>query len=272
MDWDVGEGSAGKRLLTRMVLVSLGLHLLVLLFFPGLFLGKGNPVRIRPTYTVDLVTLPGEGQALGPVSEGKVPSASPTHPPEAKAISLPKPVPEKVKRAKEDSTRSLEQALERLKKKVQQEKSLDQTFSRMEDRLKREQALERTLSQLELKRRSTSEEGGGSGDVTSSNVGSGGSGVGFRLYYAEVLSRIKRNWLLPENLLKRKDLSAVVMIIVQRSGRIEEVRFERKSGVEQFDQEVLRTLKKSDPLPPLPEGFPRSRHDIYLTFYSRELS
>jgi len=262
----------GEKRLVRMIVISLGLHLLALIVLPGLLGGRGKPVRIHPVYTVDLVSLPGGGQGPAAGEEPKGRPGPPAQTPAVKPIPLPQPVPEKKARVKDDASRSLEQALERLKKKVQQEKSLDRTLADMEDRLRREQALEKSLAQLEQKRQGGAPGGGGAGDVTSTGVGSGGTGVGFRIYYAEVLSRIKRNWLLPENLLKRKDLRAVVMITVHRSGRIEEMRFERKSGVEQFDQEVLRTLKKSDPLPPLPEGFPRSRHEIYLTFYSRELS
>lgn len=270
--WHMGGGHSGEKRLTRMILLSLGLHLFVFFIFSGFISGRGKSVKMYPAYTVDLVSLPGGGQSPGPHSELQGPPPQQNTPPAAKPVPLPKPLTEKSQKEKEDLTQSLDQALERLKKKVQQEKRLDQAINRMEDRLQREQALEKVISRLEQKQQPTAGEGGGGGDVTSAGVGSGGTGVGFRIYYAEVLSRIKRNWLLPENLLKRKDLSAVVMIAVQRSGRIEEVRFERKSGVEQFDQEVLRTLKKSDPLPPLPEGFPRNRHEIFLTFYARELS
>ena len=114
---------------------------------------------------------------------------------------------------------------------------------------------------------------GGPGSITSAPSGSQeGSGIQFQLYYASLLSQIKRNWGLPEGLLKGKDISAVIVIQVSRSGRIADYRFERKSGIAAFDQEVIRTLKKSDPLPALPEGYPKTSHEIFLTFHSKDLS
>jgi TonB family protein len=93
----------------------------------------------------------------------------------------------------------------------------------------------------------------------------------FQIYHAALRSRIKKNWFLPEGLLKKTDISADILVRIAQNGRIEETRFERKSGHETFDQEVVRTLKKSEPLPPLPEGYPRSSYEVVLTFHSRDL-
>jgi TonB family protein len=99
-----------------------------------------------------------------------------------------------------------------------------------------------------------------------------GWGIENQLYYASLISRINKNWSLPEGLLKGKDISAVIVIHIIRNGRIVDAKFEQKSGIEAFDQEVLRTLKKSDPLPPLPEGFPKNIFDVGLTFSRKGLS
>ena len=113
---------------------------------------------------------------------------------------------------------------------------------------------------------------GGSGNITSAGQpGSGGVGMQFQIYHAALRSRIKKNWFLPEGLLKKTDISADILVRIAQNGRIEETRFERKSGNETFDQEVVRTLKKSEPLPPLPEGYPRSSYEVVLTFHSRDL-
>jgi colicin import membrane protein len=93
----------------------------------------------------------------------------------------------------------------------------------------------------------------------------------FQIYHAALRSRIKKNWFLPEGLLKKADISADVLVRIAQNGRIEETRFERKSGNDSFDQEVIRTLKKSEPLPPLPEGYPRNSYEVVLTFHSRDL-
>ncbi len=192
-------------------------------------------------------------------------------------LEEPKPVPKKSHQV-EDQSKALDQAMKQLRGKVQQEKTLGKTLSQLEDKVKNEQTLEKALAQLEKKKQSGYPAGqgtgtGGSGDVTSSVPGMpDGSGIHLQLYHASLLSRIKKNWVLPEGLIKRKDISAVVMILISRNGHIENYHFERKSGIEAFDEEVLRTLKKSDPLPALPEGFPKNIYEIFLTFHSKDLS
>ncbi len=115
--------------------------------------------------------------------------------------------------------------------------------------------------------------GSGNGIIASTGQpGSGGVGMQFQIYHAALRSRIKKNWFLPEGLLKKTDISADILVRIAQNGRIEETRFERKSGNETFDQEVVRTLKKSEPLPPLPEGYPRSSYEVVLTFHSLDLS
>ncbi len=178
-------------------------------------------------------------------------------------------------------SKALDQALEKIKKRVEQEKSLEKTLSRLENQVKDEQRLEKALSRIEKKNQpsstaSTAGQGtglAGPGTVSSSAPGvPDGLGIQFQLYHASLRSRIKKNWVLPEGLLKRNDISAEVMIRISRPGRIEDFRFERKSGIEAFDQEVIRTIKKSDPLPPLPEGFPKNSYEVILTFHSKDLS
>lgn len=263
----------------KMVFISLGLHLLILGLFLNIFPKNGTGKRVDPAYFVDLVSLPGSGPT-GNNSKTKEPVAAPSPPPpraEPKPIPLPKPVPEKPLPV-EDRSKTLDQAMEQLKQKVQKERSLERNINRLENKVKEEQNLEKALAQLEKKKQSSSAIGtgtgsGGPGNITSSVQGGGdGSGIQLQLYHASLLSRIKKNWVLPEGLIKRKDISAVVIINISRNGRIENSRFERKSGIEAFDQEVLRTLKKSDPLPPLPEGYPKNSYDFGLTFYSKDMS
>jgi TonB family protein len=228
---------------------------------------------------VDLVSLPGDGSA-GSTPKAEKPLPLPAPPPirtAPKPIPLPKPLTEKPLQVKEEHTQSLEQALEKIKKKVQQEKTLEKTLSRLEDRLTKEQVLEKTLAQLEQKKQSSSAIGqgtgsGGSGNITASALGGQDMGIQNQLYYASLISRINKNWSLPEGLIKGKDISAVIVIQIGRNGKIEDAKFEQKSGIEAFDQQVLRTIKKSDPLPPLPEGFPKNIFDVGLTFSRKGLS
>ncbi|MGA3083761.1 MAG: TonB family protein [Thermodesulfobacteriota bacterium] len=263
----------------KMISISLGLHLFALAIFLNIFPGGGTAKKIEPSYIVNLVSLPGSGP-IGSIQKSEQPivaSSPPSPREEPKPVVIPKPVLEKPLQV-QDRSKTLDQAMEQLKKKVQKEKSLGKTLSRLEDKVKNEQTLERALTQLEKKKQSGSPAGQGAGPGGPGNVSSygpglqDGPGIQLQLYHASLLSRIKKNWVLPEGLLKRKDISAVVIININRNGRIENYRFERKSGIEAFDQEVIRTLKKSDPLPPLPEGYPKNSYDFGLTFYSKDLS
>jgi colicin import membrane protein len=164
---------------------------------------------------------------------------------------------------------------------VQKEKSLEKTINRLENKVKDEETLEKALAQLEKKKQSSSATGpgtssGGPGNITSfAPGGQGGLGIQNQLYYASLISLINKNWSLPEGLIKGKDISAVIVIQIGRNGRIEDAKFEKKSGIGAFDQEVLRAIKKSDPLPPLPEGFHRNIFgfgEVGLTFSPKGLS
>jgi colicin import membrane protein len=262
----------------KMVFISLGLHLLILGLFLNIFPKGGSAKKQDPAYFVNLVSLPSSGPIGNSPKTEPVPAPTPPPPRvEPKPVSIPKSIPEKPIPIQVQS-KNLDQALEQLRKKVQQEKSLDKTINRLENKVKDEQNLEKALSQIEKKKQSSTGAGegtgsGGSGNITSTAPGGQDSlGIQNQLYYASLISRINKNWSLPEGLLKGKDVSAVIIIQISRNGKIEDARFEKKSGIEAFDQEVLRAIKKSDPLPPFPEGFPKNIFDVGLTFSRKGLS
>ncbi|MBA4393851.1 MAG: hypothetical protein C0407_09895, partial [Desulfobacca sp.] len=252
---------------------------------------EGAKRKIEPTYFVNLVSAPGEEPGGTKIKKmPPLPEPVPTKPSQVKEeskvlnpvekpkpILLPKPVIKKIPDSKENSSKELEQALEQLTKKVTQQKSLEKTMGKLEKKITEDQALEKALARIEGKQSSstavTRTGGGGPGTIASSVPGSqDGLGMEFQLYHASIRSRIKKNWVLPEGLLKKSDISAEIMIRIGRNGRIEDSRFERKSSLEAFDQEVMRTIKKSDPLPPLPGGYPKSSYEVILTFHSKDLS
>jgi len=265
----------------RMLAFSLGVHLLLLIFFFQ-WVPQGQALRpLEAAYTVNLIS-PGEGLAGGPEAPraaDPVPLPSP-----AKPVS-PKEVPptralEKLPPSGLEDPHSLDKALEKIKKKIDQEKSLERSFHQLENKVKNQETLGQALARLERKQAKAEKTGGspagrgegGNAIITSAGQpGSGGVGVQFQIYHAALRSRIKKNWFLPEGLLKKSDISADILVRLSQNGRIEEIRFERQSGNETFDLEVVRTLKKSEPLPPLPEGYPRSSYEVVLTFHSRDL-
>jgi TonB family protein len=269
----------------KMLLVSLGLHTLIFAFFLNILPKTGMSRRLDSATIVNLVSAPEGGPAAAQAPPGgqqtapapkKEPRPSPKPEP-----AVPKPPALTVPAFKPEEKKSLDQALEKLQKKVAQEKSLEKSLDRLEKKVRSEEALDQALTKLEKKKQTGPGAGSGtagqaaSGTGSISSAGPGGMeglGVQFQIYHASLRSRIKKNWVLPENLLKRTDVSAEVLVRIGRSGRLEDFRFERKSGIEAFDQEVIRTLKKSDPLPPLPDSYPKGSYEIILTFYAKDLS
>jgi colicin import membrane protein len=265
----------------RMLAVSLLLHLLLLIFFIQV-VPSGKALRpLEAAYTVNLIA-PGEGPGGGPEAPRTAfpgPPSAPVKPVSTKDVPPPRAV-EKLPPSRLEDPQSLEKALEKIKKKVDQDKNLERSFHQLENKVKNQETLGQTLARLERKQSKVEKTGGsppgrgegGEGAITAAGQpGSGGVGMQFQIYHAALRSRIKKNWFLPEGLLKKTDISADVLVRIAQNGRIEETRFERKSGNDSFDQEVVRTLKKSEPLPPLPEGYPRNSYDVVLTFHSRDL-
>jgi len=268
----------------RMLLVSLGLHVLLFVLLLKIIPQGPRLPPLGPAYEVNLVSL-NEGPAPVPPAGGGPPAppdvpARPAPPAKAKPIAIPKAPPPVEKKIVPEEPQTLDKALERLKKKVTEGKNLERSFHRLENKVKNQELLDQALTRLEKKSAGASRgrgEAPGSGEgsegtvTTGGPTGSPGTGLQFQIYHASLRTRIKKNWVLPEGLLKKSDLSADMLVRIARSGKIEDFRFERKSGVASFDQEVVRTIQKSDPLPPLPEGYPRRTYEVVLTFHANDL-
>ncbi|ETR72818.1 MAG: hypothetical protein OMM_01415 [Candidatus Magnetoglobus multicellularis str. Araruama] len=79
------------------------------------------------------------------------------------------------------------------------------------------------------------------------------------IYKAEVMSRISKNWAVSLQMVGGKtNLSAIVVIKIMKNGYIQpDMWFEKKSGNDYFDECVIKAVKKSNPLPPLPGAYLR---------------
>jgi colicin import membrane protein len=87
----------------------------------------------------------------------------------------------------------------------------------------------------------------------------------------EVEEWVKSNWSFPVALEREKDLEATVLLLVKRDGTIAKTRFLKRSSNSIFDESVARAIKRSDPLPPFPEGYKKSQDEIEITFNLKEL-
>lgn len=96
-------------------------------------------------------------------------------------------------------------------------------------------------------------------------------GVKMKMYYATVWARIKSQWILPQSILPRENIEAVVHAKVLRSGAVMELSFEKRSGNRYFDESAMRAVRKASPLPPLPQWIGDSSIEIGVRFHSSDL-
>ncbi len=76
------------------------------------------------------------------------------------------------------------------------------------------------------------------------------------IYQAEVAVRLKNNWVFSENLAgETQGLESQLVIKILEDGSITDVWYAKRSGNSYLDESAHKTVMKSDPLPPLPEGY-----------------
>lgn len=115
--------------------------------------------------------------------------------------------------------------------------------------------------------------GTGSGRGTGSGSGGspwGSSGLESKLndYYSLIWAKIKEAWTLPENLSKEKtDLEAVIVVVIEKEGKVQKTWFEKKSGNALYDQMAMRAIKKAEPFPPIPKEFSDNTFEIGIRFH-----
>lgn len=260
--------------------VSTVLHLVALYF--GLFILPDlaySRKPLDPVYTVNLVSLPPAGRPQAPENvvttappEPKAPpkpvAAPPAAPPEREKAKLvpvgpiepekpekpqvekiKKPEPEAAAEAKIDIDKALEQRLAEVRRKVRsKEKGEDRIASAIA-------GLEKRV---------------GAGTATGV-AGSGRPGEGDRMsneYLPVVVNIISASWIMPPESLIRSSsgIQSILVIRIDRTGRIAENWFERKSGEKLFDQSVEKAIQRAGTLPPLPEWFKGDSFEVGLVF------
>jgi TonB family protein len=93
--------------------------------------------------------------------------------------------------------------------------------------------------------------GQGAVGPASGTPGTGG-GTEVEVYKASVETKVKQGWVLPENLSKTNtNLQAIIVIVIGKTGKVQNLRFERKSGNDLFDQSAIRAIKKAEPFRPI---------------------
>jgi TolA protein len=121
----------------------------------------------------------------------------------------------------------------------------------------------------------TREQGTGGGVPGAGPGGPGGGGAAanlrFSRYYQALYEKIYQSWILPDYVTEKEGSREVIVVIkIQRDGKILGASFEKASGNRQLDASVMNALKKADPLPPLPDDFRESFLEIGIRFIPQQ--
>lgn len=254
-----------------MVAMSVVLHLAI--FSVVLFVPEAMPTRRFEgvVYSVNLVEMPAgvnlkrKGTRTPTVKKGKRVAKKGS---QAKRITVQKKKKKPVVIAK----RTVETKTPTIKKpKVSSSELIDRAVSKIEKKVKTEKKVkpeeenhvEKAISKLE------SDVGTpvGAGPQGGSPVGA----IPMQMYQMEVEDRIKGNWSYPVSLQSKEDLEAIVVVTVKRDGSILKTEMKKGSSDAIFDDSVLRAIKRSDPLPPFPEGYRESYDEIEIRFNLQDL-
>ena len=220
--------------------------------------------KVRPmAYTVTLMPVP--------ITEPEIPKPPPPPVPKeekikpiekVKPIEKSKPVVkpkkddivEKVKKKErdEESLKSLQEALEEIRKKI----ALDD--------------IQKRVAQKERSHKEREEERPATPLPTPPQISSlKASPELLAIYSSIVKAKILEEWTIPENLLKEKelfDLETTIVVIIERDGRIQKPKFEKKSGNAIYDQSAMRAIKKAEPFPPIPRELGENTLEYEMRF------
>lgn len=83
------------------------------------------------------------------------------------------------------------------------------------------------------------------------------------IYVGKVVRKIQMNWSYPS---QEKGLEAIVVIKIDRSGRIVDIFFEKRSGSKVFDASVYQAIRFSSPFSPLPETWKYDYMELGIRF------
>ncbi|MDR3089277.1 MAG: cell envelope integrity protein TolA [Desulfobulbaceae bacterium] len=239
-----------------------------------------------------------------PVKEKPAPEVVKEPPPPPKAVSLkprqvkklaPEPPKQEVVKKRDD--KAIKREMDKIREQLAQEekrrelsqlrKQLAQE-GRMRDQKKREQAaaeeraaaaeaarLTRQLEEYKDQARlmEAREQGLGSGasrsqtsDKAQSASSSGADSALASQYYSRIAGQLQSYWKLPDFKDWPPSMVATVAVTIDKSGKILDVQFEKRSGDDAFDRLVRKTLDDADPLPPIPPALKKERLEIGFHF------
>jgi len=207
-------------------------------------------------YAVDLFSAPaGGGAVTGPTVS---PVAAPA-PPAPKAMRVPK--------VSAPAPRAAEEELP------------DQDTIRMLAKLKKKR-----LGIIKSQPQAAESQGNSESAASSQNSERGGAGVPgsgagivaeagpafpYPWYLKTIADRLDKQWHPPQEF--EPDTLCQVTFVISRGGQISGSQISKSSGDALFDQLALRAVLYSNPLPPLPNGFPDETLKVHMKFVGRRM-
>ncbi|MDY6988781.1 MAG: TonB family protein [Thermodesulfobacteriota bacterium] len=278
------------RVWLRMIVVSMlchGLFLSGIVFLPEL---RHRPRHLPTAVEVDLVSLPeGELAPQGPSPQGPAPETVKEKPPLAETVQAAErekarePITSKKKPAKVAAPPPKEtvsvapkplQVKRSLKKKSYDvSKVITKAIAKIEKRadVSRPRPVLQAIDKLQkqVKKGAAGVQAGG----TAAKTGMSKKTLDLLdIYHAEIWDRIRKNWAYSEELDTRpSNPEAVIIMKIMKNGEIRDIWFEKRSGSRYFDASAMKAVKKSDPLPPLPDGFLHPYYEIGFRFNPSEM-
>ena len=243
----------------KMLLISLFFHFLIICVAVISPRVSSKKIHYPSIHRVNLVSFPASspqmpGEPAGKKAESRTPppAAKPkTPPPAAKSKTLPS-VTKPIAPVKASVSRTTKKASVLSKKKIKEkvERNID-TGAQISSAL------------AEIRREVASRQEGarlGEGGLTGYGYGGSGKRTGggvldpeSQAYYQLVREKIEENWILPDIVDRsRRNLKLTVCLRIGRDGRITESWIDESSGLNYFDQSLLRAVKKTGSLPPPP--------------------
>jgi len=226
-----------------MIWVSLLIHIALIIFL------SLNPwptiIRVRPTaYTVTLIpiSIPEPEIAKTPPPPIKEERSKPIEKPKKDALVEKVKKPEKEK----PSLKNLHEAIEEIRRKAALDQIQKNVARRKEERPPVAPPEVPVTSPIQTQA------------VVESKLNE---------YFSLIWAKIKKAWIIPENLLKEKvDLETIIIIIIERDGKVQKAWFEKRSGNDRYDQMAMRAIKRAEPLPPIPKELNENILEIGIRF------
>lgn len=219
-----------------------------------------------------------------PVKTKPVPEVIKEPPPPPKVVSLKpqktvkkmSPVPEKQEPVQKKDSKAVKQELDKIREqltKEEQQQKLNELRQKLaqegkvRDQRKQNEAearaaeaeAEQLKRQLDALKSQSQLEAWKQNRDPSPAPPSGVNSALFNQYEARIAGHLQSYWKLPDYKDWPPNLLTTVAVTIDKSGRILDVQFKKRSGDDAFDRLVRKALGDADPLPPIPPALKKER-------------